>query len=234
MYLDKNLNEQSTKSILDKEESHHSIRVLRQTVGDKVTVFNGKGVMADGVITVANKRAVEIDINQINFHEKHPYYLHVAIAPTKNNERIEWFLEKATEFGIDEISFFSSIHSERKTINIDRFKRIVLAAAKQSLSAYLPKLNDLVSFDSFIRQNHREETKQIATLVEGAQLIHPAALIKSNTVALIGPEGGFSSIEVSLANDYGFAPVLLGKKRLRTETAGIFYPSLFYQIHLNV
>lgn len=138
---------------LEAEESQHFSKVLRGKIGQEIYVTDGKGIMAAGIVSQINSKSVEVELTEIqkNF-EQRPYKLHIAIAPTKNMERIEFFLEKTTEIGIDEITFLKSFHSERKNINIDRCEKIVRSAVKQSLKAYLPMINDLVKFSDFIKQ----------------------------------------------------------------------------------
>jgi len=205
------------------DESRHFIKVLRGKAGQKIQVTDGKGQMAKGIVSQINSKSVEIDITElIENHEKRPYKIHVAIAPTKNMERMEFFLEKAAETGIDEISFLKSFHSERKNINVERCRKIVLSAVKQSLKAYIPQINDLVKFSDFISQNH-SENKLIAHCDENFErkefrnLIQP----KENYLVLIGPEGDFSKKEIELAQKNGFTGIFLGNQRLRTETAAL-------------
>lgn len=218
---------------LNEEESQHCIKVLRQQVGDQVILFDGNGTEAQATIIDYQKKRVSLKINEERFFEPDPYFLHVAIAPTKQNDRIEWFLEKSTEFGIHKITFITTMHSERTTINLDRFKKIVLSAAKQSKAVYLPTLEDQISFKKWISLDHTETNKLIATLIGETKTIQFNELKNEKVVALIGPEGGFSQQEVEHAIDQNFTAVNLGKKRLRTETAGLFFSSSLYQIHLN-
>ena len=150
-------------AILSEEESHHFSKVLRGNEGDKIHVTDGKGNMAECEVVSVSKKAVEAKIIDLKTDfEKKNYYLHVAIAPTKTMERLEFFLEKATEIGIDEITFLQTFHSERKNIKLERIEKIVQAATKQSLKAYLPKVNDLTKFNDFIKTNFNDFTKCIA------------------------------------------------------------------------
>src|SRR5690606_8302559 len=164
-------------------------KVLRGKLGDEIYVTDGKGQMAKGIVSQINSKSVEIDLNGIiENHEKRPYKIHVAIAPTKSMERMEFFMEKATEIGIDEISFLKSFHSERKNINLDRCRKILVSAVKQSLKAYIPQLNDLVKFNDFVKENH-SENKLIAhcdedfTRVNFKEFIQP----QKDYLILIGP-----------------------------------------------
>src|SRR5690606_11286801 len=139
------------------DESHHFTKVLRGKVGQEIQITDGKGQMGKGIVTQINSKSIEINLNElIENHEKRAYKIHIAIAPTKNMERMEFFMEKATEIGIDEISFLKSFHSERKNINLERCRKILLSAVKQSLKAYIPKLNNLVKFNDFVKENHSE------------------------------------------------------------------------------
>ncbi len=208
--------------VLDETESKHAIRVLRLQNGNRVQVIDGKGGFYEAEITDANPKKCRLSIvnSTLEFGKK-DFHLHIAIAPTKNIERFEWFLEKATEIGIDEITPLLTSHSERKTINPDRLEKILISAMKQSLKAYLPKLNSLTTLKELII-NNKTENKYIAYCDE-IQKTHLKDLVISgkNTLILIGPEGDFSAAEVKLAIGRGFSVVSLGNSRLRTETAGI-------------
>jgi len=208
--------------VLDETESKHAIRVLRLQNGNRVQVIDGKGGFYEAEITDANPKKCRLSIvnSTLEFGKK-DFHLHIAIAPTKNIERFEWFLEKATEIGIDEITPLLTSHSERKTINPDRLEKILISAMKQSLKAYLPKLNSLTTLKELII-NNKTENKYIAYCDE-IQKTHLKDLVISgkNTLILIGPEGDFSAEEVKLAIGKGFSVVSLGNSRLRTETAGI-------------
>ncbi|MBE0423951.1 MAG: 16S rRNA (uracil(1498)-N(3))-methyltransferase [Lutibacter sp.] len=206
----------------DKIESKHIVRVLRKTAGDKIFITNGLGQLFTSEILVADDKKCSVKIVNLETQKKERnYYLHIAIAPTKLNDRFEWFLEKATEIGIDEITPIICEHSERKAIKTDRMEKIILSAAKQSLKFHFPKLNEPVTFNAFMQSNfsgqlfiaHCEETSKKSLKSE----LKPAL----KTTILIGPEGDFSSKEIqqSLANN--FIPVSLGNSRLRTETAGL-------------
>ncbi|NOR74047.1 MAG: 16S rRNA (uracil(1498)-N(3))-methyltransferase [Draconibacterium sp.] len=211
-----------SKVILSETESKHAIRVLRLTVNSKLQLIDGKGGFYEAVISVAHPKKCNLLItNKIEEFEKRDFKLHIAIAPTKNIDRFEWFLEKCTEIGIDEITPIISEHSERKVIKPERLEKIVVAATKQSLKAYLPKLNQLIDFKSFI-ESANYNNKYIAHCIEGEKP-HLKNKIKpgEDVLILIGPEGDFSSEEVDLAKENGFTETSLGNARLRTETAGV-------------
>jgi 16S rRNA (uracil1498-N3)-methyltransferase len=208
--------------ILDETESKHAIRVLRLQKGDQIQVVDGKGGFYLAEIADANPKKCRLTIvNSALDFGKRNFHLHIAIAPTKNIDRFEWFLEKATEIGIDEITPLLTSHSERKTINAERLEKILVSAMKQSLKAYLPQLHELTTFKELII-NNKTENKFIA-YCEEIQKIHLKDLATkgNNTLILIGPEGDFSPEEIKLAIENGFKVVSLGESRLRTETAGI-------------
>lgn len=205
------------------DESHHFTKVLRGKVGQEIQITDGKGKMGKGIVSQINSKSVEINLNEvIENHEKRPYKIHIAIAPTKNMERMEFFLEKATEIGIDQISFLKTFHSERKNINLDRCRKILVSAVKQSLKAYVPQLNDLVKFNDFIKENH-PENKLIAHCDEDFSRLNFKEFTQpqKDYLILIGPEGDFSKEEIELALQNGFTGISLGNQRLRTETAAL-------------
>ena len=207
---------------LNESDSGHCIRVLRMKRGDTVNLIDGKGSFYEGVIMSTDHRAVTVEIKRIeqNFGAR-DYYLHLAIAPTKNMDRFEWFIEKAVEIGIDEITPLLCQHSERKNLRNDRLEKIMISAIKQSVKAYLPVLNPLTGFDQLINGNVRGN-KYIALCTHDpmAELISTQNKLRSFTI-LIGPEGDFSLEETGSALKNGFLPVSFGPSRLRTETAGV-------------
>jgi 16S rRNA (uracil1498-N3)-methyltransferase len=217
--------------VLDAEESTHAVRVLRYTSGDTIYIADGCGKMYEAVITNPHPKHCEAEIRKIEQQTKHHRAdVHIAVAPTKNIERIEWAVEKCTEIGIDTITPMLCRYSERKVIRNDRLQKIILSAAKQSLSAYLPRLNELTPIEDCI-VNATEQRRYIAHSspwldkrdlrdeLRSAQ--QSATGNQQSAIVLIGPEGGFSDEEVRLAIEHGFVPVSLGDARLRTETAAI-------------
>ncbi|MDR1679123.1 MAG: 16S rRNA (uracil(1498)-N(3))-methyltransferase [Prevotellaceae bacterium] len=208
--------------MLPEDESTHAIRVLRMQAGDKLHLVDGRGGLFEAEITNPHQKRCEVRIlNAVFNYEKRPFRLHIAIAPTKMNERMEFFLEKATEIGIDEITPLLCQRSERKELKTARMEKILVAAMKQSVKAYLPKLNEICAFEKFIHRATAEQ-KFIAHCSEGEKLLLKNACKPTTEVLiLIGPEGDFSEAEVALAREAGFVPVSLGNSRLRTETAGI-------------
>ena len=207
--------------ILSAEESKHATKVLRKKEGDILNFTDGKGYFYKAKITVAGTRKCRLKIISSEQKEKqHNYHLHIAIAPTKNMDRFEWFLEKATEIGIDEITPIICHHSERKAIKTERCNRILLSAMKQSLKFHLPKLNEAISLNDFIKQDF-EGTKYIAHCEEGNKTELKEKKKEKRTLILIGPEGDFSPTEIEMALQNQFKAVSLGTSRMRTETAGI-------------
>lgn len=207
---------------LSKEESGHCIRVLRLGKGDKIQLMNGKGSVFEAVITIADPKACKIEIiNESTNQRGRPYHLTIAIAPTKNSDRYEWFLEKSTEIGIDRIIPLICQHSERKEIKPERLEKILVAAMKQSGQPLLPVLSPPVSFKSLINQSF-EGDKFIAHCEDtGKRELKHEITPGKNVLILIGPEGDFDPSEINLAVENGFRPVSLGDSRLRTETAGL-------------
>ncbi|MBK7872881.1 MAG: 16S rRNA (uracil(1498)-N(3))-methyltransferase [Saprospiraceae bacterium] len=212
---------QGEMAILHEEEARHCTQVLRKKISDQIHFVDGKNTFYEGVIIEIGKKDCSIQIQQKRAEAPKDYRVHIAIAPTKNIDRLEWFAEKATEIGIDEISLLLCEHSERKNIRLDRLEKILIAAMKQSLKATLPKLNDMIAFDQFIAQT-ADEQRFIAYLGE---LSNPhlkyACPPKANSLVLIGPEGDFSAQEIQNALKTGFKGVSLSNSRLRTETAGL-------------
>jgi len=210
--------------VLSETESHHCIKVLRLSEGEKVNLVDGKGGFYVAEITFAHPKRCQLSVKEVvEEYEKRPYHLHIAIAPTKSNERFEWFLEKCTEIGIDEITPLRTKNSERTTLKAERMEKIITSAVKQSIKAYHPKLYELCKFETFLTE-YQSYTglKMIAT----CENIEKKSLKKiytsqSNALILIGPEGDFSPEEVQLAVENNFVPISLGNSRLRTETAGI-------------
>ncbi|MEM6964675.1 MAG: 16S rRNA (uracil(1498)-N(3))-methyltransferase [Bacteroidota bacterium] len=203
------------------EEARH-VHVLRKKVGDVLHFVDGKGGLYQGEIMEVGKRQCSLSILRRTpaFNER-KFKLHIAIAPTKNINRLEWFLEKATEIGIEEITPILCDRSERKKIRTDRLRKILLSAMKQSLKAKLPKLNELIDFQDFM--NDKIASNKFIAYCNDDKLEHLKKVYSPLTDAtiLIGPEGDFSTKEIALALENGYKGVSLGKSRLRTETAGV-------------
>ncbi|WP_046744860.1 16S rRNA (uracil(1498)-N(3))-methyltransferase [Kordia zhangzhouensis] len=204
-----------------KEESKHIVRVLRKKEDDLLHTTNGKGYFFKVKILISDQRNCTVEIISCEFQEPKNYRLHLAVAPTKMNDRYEWFLEKATEIGIDTITPIICDHSERKVIKEERYTKILQSATKQSLSAYFPELKPAISFVDFLKE-HTDEQLFIAHCEEThkkslKQVLQP----NKDVTILIGPEGDFSPTEIESAIAKNYIPVTLGDTRLRTETAAI-------------
>ena len=207
---------------LPSEEAAHAVRVLRLQAGDEIALTDGKGCFYKAEISTANQKRCLVNI--LAKEEQPPLWkghLHLAMAPTKNMDRIEWFAEKATEIGFDELSFLNCRFSERKVLKTERIEKILVSAMKQSLKARLPILNEMTDFKRFIAQP-RPGKKFIAHCHEGEKpLLQTQIVPGEDALVLIGPEGDFSEEEVRLAIENGFQPISLGRSRLRTETAAL-------------
>jgi 16S rRNA (uracil1498-N3)-methyltransferase len=205
---------------LTAEESYHAFRVLRMSSGDDIKVTDGKGFFYQAqIVSIDSKKCVF----KINTHEKIPaknFRIHIAIAPTKNADRIEWFVEKAVEIGVHEISFILCKNSERKVLNLDRIEKIAVSAMKQSQQAWMPILHPLRPFSDILKQL---ADQKFIGYVDSSNPVHLKAIAKPNKsyLLLIGPEGDFSKEELENAQQLGFEKVSLGENRLRTETAGL-------------
>lgn len=207
---------------LPEEEAGHCLRVLRLSIGDEIMLTDGKGSFYKAIISAATNKRCQVQILETIPQE--PFWkghLHLAMAPTKNMDRIEWFAEKATEIGFDELSFLNCRFSERKVIKTDRVEKIVVSALKQSLKANKPVVNEMIDFRKFMETDFPGQ-KFIAHCYEGEKTPLKDAIIPGEDVlVLIGPEGDFSREEVELAESKGFKAISLGKSRLRTETAAL-------------
>ncbi|WP_417800369.1 16S rRNA (uracil(1498)-N(3))-methyltransferase [Tenacibaculum sp.] len=223
----------SKEITFSKDESRHIIRVLRKREGDILHITNGKGILFSAEILIGNdKKCIAKILKSEEKPRTRDYYLHVAIAPTKNNDRLEWFLEKATEIGIDEITPIICKNAERKVVKVDRLQKIIQSAMKQSLQFTLPKLNEPISFSDFIDNDFSEEIF-IAHCEEHSEkkFLKNIASPKSKYTILIGPEGDFSFDEIQQSLHKKFVPISLGTNRLRTETAGLYVVQSIAYLH---
>lgn len=211
--------------ILNEEESRHCVKVLRHKTGDTIHVIDGKGTRAVCTITKASPNDCQVKIDTTETAQQPGTLCHIAIAPTKSIDRFEWFLEKSTELGINQITPLICQKSERKLLKHPRLERVITAATKQSLRLWRPTLNKIIAFSDFLNQQNPEKQKYIAHCEESdrKELFEELQKISANKdfLILIGPEGDFSDKEIKTALEKGFVPVTLGKTRLRTETAGI-------------
>ncbi|GGE42286.1 16S rRNA (uracil(1498)-N(3))-methyltransferase [Psychroflexus planctonicus] len=222
LFFHSDLSKNQQQADFSKIESQHIVKVLRKQVGDEIEVTNGQGDWFLCKITMAQTKRCQIEVLAHKYYPKnHQYYLHMLVAPTKSNDRFEWFLEKATEIGVDEITPILTENSERKHIKIERYQKIILSAMKQSLQFHLPKLNDLTAFENIL--SIEADQKWIAHCYEDENRTELFRSVnpKQNYLLCIGPEGDFSLDEVKLALQHNFEAVSLGKNRLRTETAAI-------------
>ena len=221
LFYNPNINEATETFSFDKEESKHIIKVLRKKDTDILHVTNGLGFLFKTEITLASDSKCTVKILSVEKIEPSKFKLHLAVAPTKMNDRYEWFLEKATEIGIHEITPIICDRSERKVINHERFEKIILTAMKQCNQLYLPKLNAAMTFKEFVKQQNKG-LQLIAHCEETDKKTLKSVLEPNKDVTLlIGPEGDFSEKEIALALENKYIPISLGNTRLRTETAAI-------------
>ncbi|AZI25090.1 16S rRNA (uracil(1498)-N(3))-methyltransferase [Pedobacter sp. G11] len=208
---------------LNEEESKHCVRVLRLPIGALVNLVDGRGGFYTAEITSDNPKKVSLTILKVETEfNKRNHYLHIAVAPTKNIDRIEWFLEKATELGIDEITPIITDRSERRVVKEDRLNKVITSAVKQSIKAYRPILNESIPFNKFLNSSIEGE-KLIAHCIDNQEKKYISELVMPHQkyLVLIGPEGDFTPEEVNSALNKGFKPLTLGDNRLRTETAAL-------------
>jgi len=214
---------ESTAKTFDfsKDESRHIVKVLRKSTGDLLKITNGKGWMFEAEVVIPNHNKCVVNILSSNFEAPRPYKINLAVAPTKMNDRYEWFIEKATEIGVDQIIPIICQNSERKVIKTERFEKILQSAMKQSLHSYLPVLAPAISFFEFIKTP--QQGSQYIAYCKDDEKLNLKDQIKPGTsiTILIGPEGDFSLKEIEAALKQHYIPVSLGASRLRTETAGI-------------
>ncbi len=207
---------------LSEIESRHIVKVLRLVTNDKITLTDGKGNLFHAYISHSNPRKCVVRINEVEKqHGKRNYHLHIAIAPTKNISRYEWFLEKATEIGIDEITPIICKHSERKIINSNRLLKVLITAMKQSLKTFLPKLNPMTNLHQFLDKKHKGQKFMAYIDEENTFTLKDFYKQQEDALILIGPEGDFSLEEVQHAINKSYRLISLGNARLRTETAGV-------------
>ena len=214
-----------TTDELPADEATHALRVLRLKEGDEIFLMDGEGTFYRALVTLASKRCKYEIVEREPKSKDWTSHIHLAIAPTKMMERMEWLAEKATEIGFDELSFLNCKFSERKTLRVDRIEKIVVSAMKQSRKPFLPVVNDLCPFADFIK-SHTSGHRYIAHCyneVERKDLYDELQTLTDDApvTVLVGPEGDFSIDEVRMAMDNGYESVSLGKSRLRTETAGL-------------
>ncbi|PZD76842.1 16S rRNA (uracil(1498)-N(3))-methyltransferase [Mesonia sp. K7] len=234
LFFNSNIKVSDKEVFFDREESKHIVKVLRKQEGDILHVTNGLGSLFVTEIILADIKKCKVKIIEIITGKPKNYRLHIAIAPTKMNDRFEWFLEKATEIGIDEITPLLCEHSERKVLKLDRAERVLQSALKQSLQYTLPKINEMLSFEEFIQQQSGENLF-IAHCGDDhqKQFLKDVVLKNQTYTLLIGPEGDFSENEIKSALSQNFKPVSLSHTRLRTETAAIAATHTFALLNLE-
>lgn len=232
LFYNPDLGPHSTHVTFDAEESRHIVRVLRKKEGETLHITNGQGDLFEVRLVSPDLRKCTAEVVSVQRTEPKNYGLHIAVAPTKNNDRYEWFLEKATEIGTTEITPLICVRSERRSIKKERLEKVVRSAMKQSLQTYLPKVNEPISFPDFVKKGHPGPLF-MAHCAEENEKTALASTIKpdTNIVLLIGPEGDFSPSEIALARQQGFLPVSLGPNRLRTETAAIVACSMVMAVN---
>ena len=221
LFYTSEINHSSESYHFDKEESKHIVKVLRKLEGSILHITNGKGFLFICEVILASEKKCVVKINESQFTEPRNFRVHMVVAPTKMNDRYEWFLEKAAEIGVDEITPIICDHSERKIIKTDRFDKILISAMKQSNQMYLPVLNEPIKLTDFLSKEisgqkfiaHCEETEKVE--------LKDRIDTQQNYTLLIGPEGDFSTNEINKALKNGYLPVALGNTRLRTETAAL-------------
>jgi 16S rRNA (uracil1498-N3)-methyltransferase len=219
LFFDPNINASLQTFILSEEESKHIIRVLRMKTNDKLVVLNGKGASFTCEIKENHSKKCELRILKVDQDLPLNYSIHIAIGPTKQMDRMEWFIEKATELGITEISLIACKNQERTKLKIDRLLKKAVSAMKQSQRTFLPKINDIVDLKSFVKSN---PNGLIAHCRDEDKHTFNQDFSKTNCPILIGPEGDFTNEEIELALNNGYKAITLGENRLRTETAGLY------------
>ena len=220
-----------TSQTLSEEESGHCVRVLRYSVGDEILITDGKGTTYTARITNPHPKHCDFEILSSEKQQPHhAFHLHIAIAPTKNIERLEWCVEKCVEIGVDEITPLLCRFSERKQLRTDRLEKIILSAAKQSLTPYLPVLHELTPYDAFVKEQATKDQQNFIAhcYKEDKRVLKDEIERGRDVLVLIGPEGDFSTREIELALQKGFLPVTLGESRLRVETAAVVSVSEIY------
>ncbi|MBB4119274.1 16S rRNA (uracil1498-N3)-methyltransferase [Mesonia hippocampi] len=222
LFYQADISPNSTELLFDRNESKHIAKVLRKKPGDTLYVTNGKGTLFTTELQQANPQKCIAKVIKKTEEESKNYRLHMAVSPTKMNDRFEWFLEKATEIGIDSITPIICEHSERKVIKLERYERIIQSAMKQSLRYSLPVLHPQISFSEFLNQPHSNTENYIAHCENTPkEVLKNSITPQKDYLICIGPEGDFSEKEIKLAALKGFTAVSLGNARLRTETAAI-------------
>tara|TARA_B100000767_G_scaffold245462_1_gene244390 strand:+ start:252 stop:971 length:720 start_codon:yes stop_codon:yes gene_type:complete len=222
LFFDPLIKESTKEFIFGREESKHLAKVIRKVPGDIIYLTNGKGLEWKGVLSFVSPQKTIASLKTFKKHPPKKYQIHLAIAPTKNNNRMEWLIEKLTELGVSSITPLLCDHSERKILKKERLEKITISGLKQSQQFYLPKVNEMVSFKNFIISSKKQET-YIAHCEESPKENLDAISFKGTSqTIMIGPEGDFSHREIKEAVMTGISAVSIGAQRFRTETAGLF------------
>jgi len=213
----------SPHTFLSEEESKHIVRVLRKKPGDQLFLTDGKGMLYTCSIAEANPKKVQVTLLETMEVPKDPFNIHLAIAPTKNPERMEWMVEKITEIGFHELTLLETQHGERSFLKLDRLEKKMIAACKQSLQTRFPLLHPSCKFKELVSSPSFQDYQKFIAYLDETQTQHLMDLVlpQGKYLVLIGPEGDFDPKEITWAKSHGFLPVSLGKNRLRTETAGL-------------
>jgi 16S rRNA (uracil1498-N3)-methyltransferase len=216
----------SDEVMLSESESHHAVKVMREKVGDKIMLINGEGWECVGEIVEAHPKKSRVCILSKHYTEKNKFQLVIAISPTKNNDRIEWFLEKATEIGVDIIIPLECKNQERSKVNLDRWEKVILSALKQSRRQWKPVIRESITLKNLVQETF--EGARIIAYCENLpeKSVYDFINFEGSRLVMIGPEGDFTQEEVKLAQANGVVPVHLGANRLRTETAGVVVATL--------
>ncbi|MEX0966629.1 MAG: 16S rRNA (uracil(1498)-N(3))-methyltransferase [Bacteroidia bacterium] len=219
LFFDPNVATNVNQFLLNADETHHALKVLRLRSGDEIYITNGKGSIFKGLLMAVAGKEAQIGNLRLEQQQERHYNIHLALSPVKNLSRVEWLLEKATEIGVSEISFVNCQRTQRSRLRPDRLHKIVVEAMKQSMNAFLPAINEIMPLENYLEREHPEQCF-IAHCETGTEQ-HLARQYKKgkDVTLLIGPEGDFTPDEVALACAKGFAEVSLGDTRLRTETA---------------
>lgn len=221
LFYNPDLDQNVSQFNFPEDESKHIVKVLRKKVDDILHITNGKGSIFEAKITAAHSKKCSAQIVSDTKKHQKMHWFHMVVAPPKSNDRFEWFLEKVTEIGVNEITPIICERSERKTVKHERLQKLVQSAMKQSLRSYLPQLNEAISLKEFLEQEHKG-LLFIAHCADDEKMDLKRRVAPDHDVTiLIGPEGDFSNTEIQSAQDKGFLPVSLGESRLRTETAAI-------------
>ena len=212
----------TSNPVLPEDESLHCTRVLRSKISDVITITDGKGFFYEACIENIHPKHCRVNVTKCWQHKQsRNYQIHIAVAPTKNLDRMEWFIEKATEIGIDTITFLHCLHSERNEVRLQRLYKTAINAMKQSQKAVLPTINEIVDFKEFILKIGNGVKMIAHCQSDEKKLVKSIYTPGSDALILIGPEGDFSRDEINAALSSGFSPITLGESRLRTETAAL-------------